>query len=176
MGTYLPVLEPWARWSGLGLGSLTPEVSLPSFIHHMNVGPTVLLLLHFPVPLLSSLPLLLIWMNVTSLNLWLLNYHTGRFSDESGWYLFCSLVVIFAVVVCGVEACLAIPPTWPEVIGSLFLYRAKISPIPKSGTSVEQASMTDWTMPSFSGSSDHRNLVRYLYADMELTYALSSWA
>ena len=115
MGTYLPVLEPWARWSGLGLGSLTPEVSLPSFIHHMNVGPTVLLLLHFPVPLLSSLPLLLIWMNVTSLNLWLLNYHTGRFSDESGWYLFCSLVVIFAVVMWGVKACLPTPPSWLEV-------------------------------------------------------------
>ena len=27
--------EPWAVWSGLGLGSLAPKVSLPIFIHHM---------------------------------------------------------------------------------------------------------------------------------------------
>ena len=28
-------LEPWTVWSALGLGSLTPEVSLLFFIHHM---------------------------------------------------------------------------------------------------------------------------------------------
>ena len=30
-----PMLESWATWSGLGLGLLTPKVSLLIFIHHM---------------------------------------------------------------------------------------------------------------------------------------------
>ena len=64
----------------------------------------------------ASLPLLPVWMNVTSLNSWLSDFHTARFSDESGWYLCYSLVVIFAVVVHGGEAYLPIPPSWPEVL------------------------------------------------------------
>ena len=34
-GFIFPVLEPWTVWSGLGLGSLAPKVSLLIFIHHM---------------------------------------------------------------------------------------------------------------------------------------------
>ena len=54
-----------------------------------------------------SLSLLPIWVNATSLNPWLLDFHTARFSDESGLYLLCSLVVIFDVVVWRGKACLS---------------------------------------------------------------------
>ena len=37
MGFIFLALEPWAEWSGVGLGSLTPEVSLPIFIYHRLV-------------------------------------------------------------------------------------------------------------------------------------------
>ena len=56
------VLEPWAVWSGLGLGSLIPKIFLPNFyLPHMNVGPPVPVLLLPPslcatLHLLASLP------------------------------------------------------------------------------------------------------------------------
>ena len=61
-------------------------------------------------PVSASLPLLPIWMNVTSLILWLSDIHTVQFSDSCGCYLFCSLVAIFAVVVQGGKLCLPRPP------------------------------------------------------------------
>ena len=59
-------LGPWAGWSGLGLGPLTPEVSLPFFIHHMWVWdqpfPSPRLSRHSLSPHLSmSWPLLPVW-------------------------------------------------------------------------------------------------------------------
>ena len=59
-----------------------------------------------------SPPLLPIWMNVASLNPLWLDSHTARFSDKFGWYLFCSLVVILAVVVHGDKAYLPTPLSW----------------------------------------------------------------
>ena len=84
------VLEPGVGWSGLGLGSLAPEVPLPVFIHHMWTWGHAF---HISTPLHSfsiSLPLVLAWVNVTSLNPWLSDFHTAWFSDDSQWYLFCS--------------------------------------------------------------------------------------
>ena len=60
-------------------------------------------------------------MNVASLILWLSNFHTARFSEDSGWYLFYSLVVIFAVVVWGGKLCLPIPPSGLEVCMPFFI-------------------------------------------------------
>ena len=54
-----------------------------------------------PPPLPTSLSLLPIWRNISSLNLLLLVFHTAQFSDSSGWYLFCSLDEIFSVVMQG---------------------------------------------------------------------------
>ena len=54
-------------------------------------------------------------MNMTSLILWLLDFHTTWFYDDPGWYLLSSLVVIFAVVVQGGKLCLLTPPSWPEI-------------------------------------------------------------
>ena len=36
----------------------------------------------------ASLPLLLVWMNVSSLSPWLSDFHTVQFSVSSGWFLF----------------------------------------------------------------------------------------
>ena len=117
MGHIFLAPEPWAGWSGLGLGSLTPEVSLPFFIHHTTMWDCP-----FPSPCLSA-PLLRIWMNVASLNTWFSDFHTAWFSDNSGWYLFCSVVVFFATVVRGGKECLPMPPSWPEVHNFTFLYK-----------------------------------------------------
>ena len=85
--------------SGLGLGSLATEVSLPIFVHHTWMWDrpcpfhhhhclSVPHLLSSPLyPIFASLPVLPIWMTVASLNLWLLDFHTVWFSDSSGWLL-----------------------------------------------------------------------------------------
>ena len=55
MGTFLPGIEPWAGWPGIGLGLLTPVISLPSFyLPHIRVGPACS----------AFLPLLPVWMDV----------------------------------------------------------------------------------------------------------------
>ena len=93
-------LEPWAVQSVLGLGSLVPKVSLPIFIYHTWMWDPLFCWplpcsLHLatttPCPLpLGSLPppLLPIWMNMTSLNFWLLDFHTVWYSGSSGCFLF----------------------------------------------------------------------------------------
>ena len=52
------VLEPWAVWSGLGLGLLASQVSFPVFIHHMWTWDHLFHWLPPPLPHhpLSSLP------------------------------------------------------------------------------------------------------------------------
>ena len=66
--------------------------------------------------LFTSLCLLPFWMNVASLIPWLSNFHIARFSDNSGWYLLYSWVVIFAVVVWRVKPCLPTLASWLEVL------------------------------------------------------------
>ena len=99
------VLEPWAVWSGLGLGYLTPRISFLIFIHHAwmwdHLWPFCschLSLSHhvsWPLcPISASQPLITVWMMVVSLSPWLSDFHTAWFSDSSGCYLFWDLVVI----------------------------------------------------------------------------------
>ena len=58
MGIYFPGTGILGWGPGVGLELLTPEISLPNFnLPHMDVGPT-----HS-----TSLPLLLVWMDVVSL-------------------------------------------------------------------------------------------------------------
>ena len=72
-------LEPWAEWSGLGLGSLPPDFYLRFLSTTRGCGTA-----HVASPSISaSLPLLHVWMNVTSLIPWLSDFHTARFSDDS---------------------------------------------------------------------------------------------
>ena len=93
MGIYLPGVEPWAGWSGLGLGSLTLKVSLPIFICHVCVGP--------PIPHLQVSAPLTHLDDCGFFNFLVVQLHTPQFSDNYEWYLFCSLFVIFAVGVQG---------------------------------------------------------------------------
>ena len=46
-------------------------------------------------PRCPSLPLLLVWMNSSSLTPWLLDFHTVRFFGSSGWFLFLNLLLSF---------------------------------------------------------------------------------
>ena len=95
----------WAAWCGAGI---THSWGIPPDFYLLRVcmGPPIL---HFCV---SAPPTRLD--NVTSLIPWLSDFHRAQFSDDSGWQLFCSLVVIFAVVVWGGELCLPMPPSWLE--------------------------------------------------------------
>ena len=118
-----PTLEPWVAWS----------VSLPScssWFIHMQMWDH---LLHQPQPRLSwssrrhyamsplrpsclSLPLLPVWMNVSSLTPWLLDFHTVWFSGSSGYFFFVfKLVVVLLLVVWGSKMYLPTPSSWPEV-------------------------------------------------------------
>ena len=121
---------PWAGWFGLGLGSLTPKVSLPFFcLLHVDVGPPVpismplctTLLLHASPPISTSPPLLPIWLNVASLNSWFLEFNIAQFSDNCGWYFFCSMAVFFCYSYVWRWGMLPIPPSWLEVPYSIYL-------------------------------------------------------
>ena len=127
MGIYLPGAGTLGCISGLEgyLGITCPQGILPNFYTlYMNVRPSVLqplLPLHTTPhlctspPVSTTLPLLLIWMNVASLNPRLLDFHAAWFSDGSGCYLFWYPVVILSLVVHQGEACLPTPSSWPAV-------------------------------------------------------------
>ena len=114
----LSLLEPWLVRSGLELGLLTPKVKPPNFYSpHMNVGPLIL-----PLPLCAtlcplhpdcpSLPLLPIWMNVSSLIPWLSDFHTVRFCGSSGYFFVFKFVIL--LVVWESKVYLPRPPFWPH--------------------------------------------------------------
>ena len=93
---YFPVTEPWATQSGVGLGLLAPQQSLQFLStthecetalstgshHHCLATPT----LCPPHPRSPALPLLPIWMNIFSLNPWLLDFHTVHSSGSSSCF------------------------------------------------------------------------------------------
>ena len=131
-GFILLELELWAVKSDLGLGSLTPKVSLPIFIHHTWMWDHLCLFcpcrclsaphcVSLPLcPVSVSLSLLPYWINVASLSPWLSDLHTVWFSDSFECYLFWDLVVILFVVVQGGEMCIPMLPFWLDVF--LYLY------------------------------------------------------
>ena len=113
-------------WFVLGLGSLPFQVSLPvshmwmwdhpfhwqPLPHYCHLATTILCPLDLASPALSLLP---VWMNVSSLSPWLLDFHTIWFSGSSGYFSFEVVVIVFMVVQRG-EVCLPKPPSWPEVL------------------------------------------------------------
>ena len=116
-----PVLEPWVLW----------PVSLPScsswFIHMQmwdrplwQLPPCLVLQLHpcgeSSPPGCLSLPLLPVWMNVSSLTRWLLDFYPVRFSVSSGYFLFLKFVVVPLLVVQGGKVHLPTPPSWWEIV------------------------------------------------------------
>ena len=89
---YFPALEPWVEWS----------VLLPSCCSWLICMQMWDCLLHqllpcceSPLPSCPSPPILLVWMNVSSLTPWLLDFHTVRFSVSSGCFLFLNLLLSF---------------------------------------------------------------------------------
>ena len=95
MRTYLPRIGPlgWVVCPGAGI---THSQGIPPNFYppHMNVGPPILhphhlsMLHHISLPLQPSLCLHpSAWMNVASLNPWLLDGYTVQLSDSSGCYL-----------------------------------------------------------------------------------------
>ena len=107
---YFPALEPWVAWSA-SLPAVPPCLSmcecgaagsasttlwglvaeaLPSPFH--NPPPRWVLQLppchKSSLPGCPSLPLLRVWMNVSSLSPWLSDFHTVQFSVSSGCFLF----------------------------------------------------------------------------------------
>ena len=83
-----------AVWSGAGL-NCSPDIP-PDFSttrecgtsHTYSATASTSLPHTTPLRLFSHLTLQPIWMNVASLNPWLLDFHTVRFSDSTGCYLF----------------------------------------------------------------------------------------
>ena len=77
---------------------LTPQLFLPVY-PHANMGlpsPPAARLATSPLhPGGPSLPLLLVWMSVSSLTPWLSTFHTVQFSDSSGCFLFLNLLLSF---------------------------------------------------------------------------------
>ena len=66
------------------------------------------------LPGCQSIPLLVVWMNVSSLSPWLLAFHTVQFSGSSGCFLFLNWLFP-CFVVQGGEAYLPTPPSWLEL-------------------------------------------------------------
>ena len=120
---YFPVLKSW----------VVRSVSLPSccsqficmhmwgHLHHQPPHPqhppaTALPIVLSTQPSCPSLPLLLVWMNVSSLSSWLLDpYNQVQFSASSGCFLFLKLLLSFFWFVRGGTVCLPMPPSWPEI-------------------------------------------------------------
>ena len=67
------------------------------------------------LPSCPSLPLLPVWMNVSPLTAWLLDFPTVRFSGSSGCFFVFKFVVVLILVVRGGTVCLPMPPSWPAV-------------------------------------------------------------
>ena len=78
--------------------SLAPQLSLPVY-QQANVGPPYLpaaTLSTSPLhPGLPSPPFLPVWVNVSSLTPWLLDFHMVQFSGSSGNFLFLNLLLSF---------------------------------------------------------------------------------
>ena len=74
--------------TNVGLSS-PPATALPSWFssHHLTAHP-----LHLGCP---SLPLLPVWMDVSSLTPWLSDFHTVQFYSSSGYFLFLDLLLSF---------------------------------------------------------------------------------
>ena len=89
---YFPALEPW-----IVLSVLLPSCSSQFISTGMWNCPVLkpLPCLESSTPGCLSLPLLWVWMNVSSLTPWLPDFHTVQFSVSSGCVLFLNLLLSF---------------------------------------------------------------------------------
>ena len=92
---YFPALEPWVPWSVL-FPSCSSKFICMWMWDHPVLNP--LPLCESSTPGCPSLPLLPVWMNVSSLTPWLSDFHTVRFSVSSGcFFLFLNLLSFFCL-------------------------------------------------------------------------------
>ena len=88
-----------------GLGSLSCSPVVPPSISTHKCGTTQssnhLLVMSPLCPSYLSLPLLLVWVNVSSLTAWLSDFHTVPLSGGSGFFLFLNLLFSLLLVVWG---------------------------------------------------------------------------
>ena len=133
---FLPPPQPsrvfWVRglrlyFPMLGCGiCLALQLFFPVY-PHANVGTATLPAAALPalvlqplpcressLPCCPSSPLLQVWMNVSSLTPWLLDFHTVQFSGSSGYFFVFKFVVVLLLVVLGGTVCLPTPPSWLE--------------------------------------------------------------
>ena len=95
---------------GVGLGVLTPEISLPNFYPpHVDVGPAY----SMSPPPPTSLD------RCSFFNSVVVRLPFNSISDSSEWWLFYNLVVILMIVQRG-KPCLPMPSSWLEVPDSVF--------------------------------------------------------
>ena len=106
LGLYFPVLEPWAVQSVLlpscsfrlwirtcGTACSASRHLTQSMNHHLATSPLC--------PSCLSPPLLLVWMNVSSLTPWLLDFHTVWLSGSSVYFFVFKFVIVLQLVVWG---------------------------------------------------------------------------
>ena len=101
---------------------LAPQLLLLVYLD-VNVGPpslpaTTLLQVLFAQLPVSALPP--VWVSVSSLTPWLLNFRTVRLDFLSDLVVFCFEIVVLLLVVRGGTVCLSTPPSWPEVLFFFF--------------------------------------------------------
>ena len=99
---YFPVLEPWVVWSVSRPSSSSWFIRMQKWgcpLHHPLPRPpwssSHYLACESSQPSCLSLPLLPVWMNVSSLTPWFSDFHTVQFSGSSGYFLFLSLLSFF---------------------------------------------------------------------------------
>ena len=118
-GFIFPLLEPWVLRSISFPSCSSQFICMGTWDHPVWKPPPHLLGQPLPScqsspPGYVSPPLLLFWMNVSSLTPWLSDFHTVWFSVSSGCFLFLKLMLSYFVVRGG-TACLPTPSFWPEV-------------------------------------------------------------
>ena len=99
---YFPTPEPWVAWSVSFPRCSSRFIRTEMWDHPVCQLPpcqpwcSSCRLATSPLgPGFPSRPLLLVWMNVSSLTPWLSDFHTVRFSVSSGYFLFLNLLLSF---------------------------------------------------------------------------------
>ena len=87
-----PALEPWVVWSVLLPHCSSPFIRMQMWDHLPCQLPPCW---ESSPPGCPSPPLLPVWINVSSLTSWLLDFHTFRFFGSSGCFLFLNLLLSF---------------------------------------------------------------------------------
>ena len=90
---YFPILKLWVMWSVWLLSCPSRFICTQMWDHPVCNPPPHQVCQLWPchassAPGCLSLPLLLVWMNVSSLTPWLSDFHTVQFSVNSGWFCF----------------------------------------------------------------------------------------